>query len=94
MSESARWVRAECIITDIVNGWYNVCCIQEMSVLLDNIAKSTIDVFRQHATMRQDSTSGPSHDSRHRSGYSYMYRWCIKQAVDHYYSKMCQYCIR
>ena len=36
-------------------------------MLLDNIAKSTIDVFRQHATMRQDSTSGSAHHPRHRS---------------------------
>jgi len=37
-----------------------------MSVLLDNIAKSTIDVFRQHATVRQDSAGGASQLAHHR----------------------------
>jgi len=37
-----------------------------MSVLLDNIAKSTIDVFRQHATVRQDSTAASSHRAHQR----------------------------
>jgi len=41
-----------------------VHCSQEMSVLLDNIAKSTIDVFRQHPTVRQDSNSGSSQSHR------------------------------
>jgi len=40
--------------------------LQEMSGLLDSIAKSTIDVFRQHATVRQDSTSGSNHREHQR----------------------------
>jgi len=54
---------------------------QEMSVLLDSIAKSTIDVFRQHAALRQDSTGGSrAHHDRSVSQCVYV-MWLIGQCI-------------